>query len=462
MSHTSDESVPGPGNGPARLGISKKLAYALGQGGNVLTYQLISTFVLTLYLPTAGKGEALVPEYLLGVGAFAGLGTYLVLNVLSRGIDTFFDPWIANVSDRSHSRFGRRRFFMAVSVLPLSVVTGLIFLPPTSSSSTVNVVWLGVMLTTYYCLFSTYVAPYLALLPELVPDKKENTVVSTLQAAAALLGGLLATVVAPIVFLGGGDADRGPLKTMALVLAGVSFAMMVVPVIAIDEPRLVARGAGEAKSHKPFLESLKATFAFGPFVPYVFGANLFFFGFTVIQTAVPFYVEVLLKRPLSDVALVIGPLFGVAAVVFPAVAFVANKFGKKRVMIGAAVSMAALMGVGVPLLASVPWLALPLFALTGVPVACFLAVPNSMLADICDADARRTGERREAMFFGAQGFQQKIALGVAAGLFQWVASSFGWTVDDPLGVQLSGPLAAVALVGSALCFARYREHEVQQ
>ena len=444
------------------LGISLKLAYALGQGGNVLTYQLISTFVLTLYLPTAGKGAPLMPEFLLGFGAFAGIGTYIVLNVLSRGVDTLFDPWIANVSDRSTSRFGRRRFFMAVSVLPLAAATGLIFTPPSSSSSMLNVAWLGVTLTAYYCLFSTYVAPYLALLPELVPDKKENTVVSTMQAAAALLGGLIATVVAPLLFLGDADTDRGPLKTMALVLAGISFVMMLVPVLAIDERRLVAHSEGGAKSHKPFLESLKATFAFRPFVPYVFGANLFFFGFTIIQTGVPFYVEVLLKRPLSDVALVIGPLFGVAALAFPAVAYLANKLGKRNVMMAAGVALAVMMGVGVPLLPSMPGLALPLFALAGIPIACFLAVPNSMLADICDADARRSGERREAMFFGAQGFQQKIALGIAAGLFQWVASSFGWTVESPLGVQLSGPLAAVALVGSALCFWRYREQDVQR
>ncbi|MBI1944368.1 MAG: MFS transporter [Deltaproteobacteria bacterium] len=449
-------------NGPPRLGIWRKLAYALGQGGNVLTYQLISTFVLTLYLPTAGKGEPLMPEFLLAVGSFAGIGTYIVLNVLSRGIDTFYDPWIANVSDRSKSRFGRRRLFMAVSVLPLAAVTGLVFLPPSPTSSMLNVAWLGVMLTAYYCLFSAYVAPYLALLPELVPDKKENTVVSTLQAAAALLGGLIATVVAPLAFLGDADTDRGPLKTMALVLAGVSFLMMVVPVLAIDERRLVAQREGEAKSHKPFLESLKATFAFRPFVPYVFGNNLFFFGFTIIQTGVPFYVEVLLQRPLSDVALVIGPLFGVAALAFPVVAVLANRLGKRNVMVGAAVMLAAMMGVGVPLLPTMPSLALPLFALAGIPIACFLALPNAMLADICDADARRTGERREAMFFGAQGFQQKIALGIAAGLFQWVASSFGRTVDAPLGVQLSGPLAAVALIASALCFWRYRERDVQQ
>ncbi len=440
------------------MGIWRKLAYALGQGGNVLTLQLTSTFVLTLYLPTAGKGAPLTPEMLLPIPVVGA--TFVVLNLLSRGIDTFFDPYIANKSDLSQSRFGRRRIFMAVSVVPLALVTGLIFVPPVAHESMWNVAWLGFLLTAYYCLFSAYVAPYLALLPELVPDKRENTVVSTLMAAAALFGGLIATVVAPLVFLHDGDTDRGPVTLMACVLAAVSLVMMVVPIFAIDERRLAAPSDTEAKSHQPFLASLKATFAFKPFVPYVFGNNLFFFGFTIIQTGVPFYVEVLLKRPLSDVALVIGPLFGVAALAFPAVAFLANKLGKRPVMVGAALLLAVMMGVGVPLLPSLPWLALPLFALAGLPIACFLAVPNAMLADICDADARGSGERREAMFFGAQGFQQKIALGIAAGLFQWVASTFGRAVDSPLGVQLSGPLAAAALVASALCFLRYRERDL--
>lgn len=442
-----------------RLGMGRKIAYALGQGGNVLTYQLISTFVLALYLPTEGKGAPLVPELLLPIPVVGA--TYVVLNVLSRGVDTFFDPWIANRSDRSTARLGRRRFFMAASVLPLALVTALLFVPLVDGVSAVNVVWLGALLTIYYCLFSTYVAPYLALLPELFPDKKENTVVSTLQAAAALLGGLLATVVAPLLFLHDTDADRGPLTMMAIVLAVISGLMMLAPILAIDEPRLVQRSAGEAGSHKGFLESLKATFRYRPFVPYVLGTNLFFFGFTVIQTGVPYYVEVLLKRPLSDVALVIGPLFGVAALAFPGVAFLATRVGKRPVMIAAAVSFALMMGAGIPLLATLPALALPLFALAGLPVAAFLAVPNSMLADICDADARRSGERREAMFFGAQGFQQKIALGIAAGLFSGIAGTFGRTADNPLGVQLSGALAACALLTSALCFFRYPEADVQ-
>lgn len=434
----------------------RKIAYAMGQGGNVLTYQLIGTFVLTLYLPSEGKGSALMPEYLMGIG------TYVVLNILSRGVDTFFDPWIANRSDRSTSKFGRRRIFMAVSVLPLAVCTGAIFAPPDADATALNVVWLGVLLTTYYCLFSAYVAPYLALLPELVPDKKQNTIVSTMMAVMALVGGLFATIIGPQLFLSDSDVDRAPLRMMAFALSALAFVLMLVPILAIPEAKLAPQSEGGSKSHKGFVESLKATFSYKPFVAYVFGTNLFFFGFTIIQTGLPFYVEVLLKKPLSAVPTVFIPLFGVAALSFPAIAFIANKVGKRKVMIAGAVALAILMGAGVPMLPSMPFMAIPLFGLAGIPVACFLAVPNSMLADICDADAKRTGERREAMFFGAQGFQQKIALGIAAGLFQWLASAVGRTVDNPLGVQLSGPLAAVALIGSALCFWRYSERQVHE
>jgi glycoside/pentoside/hexuronide:cation symporter, GPH family len=443
-----------PAGSGRRLTMRQKLAYASGQAGNVLGYQLISTFILPLYTPPEGKGPNLVPGFILI------FGTIFVLNLLSRGIDTFFDPFIANLSDRSAHRLGRRRFFMLVSCAPLALFTGLIFFPPFGADSWANVVFLGVTMTVYFCLFSTYVAPYLALLPEIAPDKNENTTVSTMMAGAALFGAMLVSVVAPL-FLDADDPGRSSLKLMAGALAAVSFVFLVIPVIFVDERRLTARKEGEAASHLGLIASLKETFSDRAFVPYVFGSTLFFVGFTVVQTAAPNFVEVLLQKPLKDLGLVIGPLFGVAALSFFAVGRLQRTFGKRRLMIGGALSLAALMGFGVPLLPSMPGLALPLFAAAGVPIALFLALPNAILADVCSANAHRTGQRREGMFFGAQGFLQKVSLGVAVGVVSWLAEAFGKAVDAPLGVQLAGPLAALALIASAACFWLYPEARVQ-
>jgi GPH family glycoside/pentoside/hexuronide:cation symporter len=304
-------------------------------------------------------------------------------------------------------------------------------------------------------------------MPELAPDKEENTKLATFVAAGALLGGMIATVAAPAIFLSKQDVDNRPIQIMAAAMGIASLILMIIPIVVINEPKLVARAEGEAATHLGFVDSLKETLRDSAFVPYVLGTNLFFFGFTVIQTAVAFHVEVLLQRSKDDLGMVLTPLFGVAAIAFPAVAIAARRFGKRTVIIGAALAFAALMGVGIPLLKPAPEgssaviFAVALYAAAGLPVAAFLALPNSMLADICEANARRTGERREAMFFGAQGFLQKIALGAAAGGVAWLAEGLGKSTENPLGVQLSGPLAAASFVGAAICFWRYPEARVQ-
>ena len=82
-----------------------------------------------------------------------------------------------------------------------------------------------------------------------------------------------------------------------------------------------------------------------------------------------------------------------------------------------------------------------------------------MISDIANANALRSGERREAMFFGAQGFLQKVNLGVSTGVLAWLLD-FGRAVDNPLGVKLAGPVAGVVLLVAAVCFWRYPEQRI--
>jgi glycoside/pentoside/hexuronide:cation symporter, GPH family len=435
--------IAAPALASPRLTLGRKLVYAAGQAGNVLGYQLVSTYVLAFYAPPEGKGSALIPAFLAGA-----VPTYLLLNILARGFDTFWDPLVANWSDRSKHRLGRRRVFMLAGVLPLALTQAAIFFPPDPGASLRNVVWLGAMLTAYYGFFSVYVAPYLALLPELAPDKAENTSLSTLQAAAALFGAFCVMAASP---------ERAALQKAAAVLAALSFVLMLLPVLFIDERRLSARTAAEP-SHLGLFASLRATLSDRAFLPYVIGYTLFFFGFNMISTGVSFYVEVLMKAPLDDVGKVLGPMFGVAALCFPLLGPITRRASKKGAMIFSAVMLGALMAM-VPLVHDIR-LGMLLFALAGLPVAIFLAIPNAILADVCEASTRRTGERREAMFFGAQGFLQKISLGISTGVFQWVKDAFGSSADKPLGVELTGPITAGVLVLAALAFARYPEASV--
>jgi GPH family glycoside/pentoside/hexuronide:cation symporter len=90
----------------------------------------------------------------------------------------------------------------------------------------------------------------------------------------------------------------------------------------------------------------------------------------------------------------------------------------------------------------------------GVPLSALFVFPNALLADIIDYDASRTGERREALYYGMQATLQKAGLGLAAGLFALVLAVFGKSVDDPLGIRLIGPVAGVCSLIGYVIFAR--------
>lgn len=431
------------------LSLGHKLAYAAGQAGNVLGYSLVTGFALRFYLPpTSGEGAGvpLVPAAIAGV-----IPVWFTLNLIARGLDSWWDPYVANWSDKSSHKLGRRRVFMLAGCLPLALTTAAIFFPPDPAASLQNAAFVGAMLTLYYGMYSVYVAPYLALLPELAPDPKDNIVLSTIQAAAALLGALIALIGGPIL------AKQAGIPAMAAVFAGISLILLAIPIVLIDERRLAVSHYGPA-STLGFLESIKETLKDRSFLPYVLGSTLFWFGFNIVQSAAPYYVEVLMQKPLDFQAIAMAATFGVAILSFPFVGGAVGKLGKRRVMIFGSVLLAALLA-AIPLVEG-PLSGVALLGVAGVSVSILLAVPNAMLADVCNASARRTGQKREAMFFGAQGLLQKISLGLSTGLLGFLVDRFGRSAENPLGVKLSGPMASVALLGAAFFFFRYPEESV--
>jgi len=89
----------------------------------------------------------------------------------------------------------------------------------------------------------------------------------------------------------------------------------------------------------------------------------------------------------------------------------------------------------------------------GIPLAGLFVIPNAIIADLTDYDEMNTGQRREAMYFGAQGFCLKVTLGISTYLMTLMFEKFGNSAAEPLGVQLTGPVGGVfALLGMAAFF----------
>jgi glycoside/pentoside/hexuronide:cation symporter, GPH family len=157
-----------------------------------------------------------------------------------------------------------------------------------------------------------------------------------------------------------------------------------------------------------------------------------------------------------------GALFGVCLVTFPFVNRLTKRVGLKAVMIASLAVFAVIF----PLIALFPTppfglshlvYGIIVMGLAGIPLAGFFIVPDAIVAAVADLELTRSGQRREGMYFGVNGLFRKLNRGIST----VVSGALLQFAGDPVGLQLTGPVAAVAVGLGALIFLRYPEREVE-
>jgi len=439
-----------------------QILYSSGSGGFSIADRIWVSFMLYFYLPPAESG---MPE-LISNNTFWGFLTVAgLVTVFGRIVDAIADPLIGYWSDRSTSRLGRRKSFMVYGGLPMMAALALLFFPPTNNASTLNAVYMALMLGLTLFFFTVYVLPYLALIAELSHTESERINLVTIQALFNLVGVIVVMILGYILWgaLEKSGMDKATaLKATVLVLCGVGLIFCYIAVIPIDEKKY----CDSTPSQIGLFQSLKETLANRAFITYIIGTLAFWFGLNIVSQTATYYVTVLLHREEAFSGAVFGAVFGVALVMFPIINLVSKRVGKKAVMVFGLVVFA--IATGLLYLLGSETLVLPpttqafiIFGIMGIPVSILLLVPNAMLADVAEYDAILTGSRREAMCFSAQGFLEKINLGVSTLILAFLFSQFGKDVAAPLGVQISGPVAGVVCLLGVVGYALYPEKKVQ-
>ncbi|MEC9488312.1 MAG: MFS transporter [Halanaerobium sp.] len=415
----------------------QKFLYATGNGGATVLERIIVAWVVYLYLPP--DQQPLITPALVGAIVFGG-----------RIVDSIADPLFSYWTDTTSTRWGRRIPFMFVSGLPMVAMAVLIFSPPTELLSNLNAIWLLVTMGLFFIFFTSYLVAYLALLPELVRTTKARVQLSSLQAFFNILGAAIALIFSGILI------DMFGFQMMALILGGVSLILLYLPLLGIDEKKMCK---GKPMTFK-LITSFKMAVQNTHFIYYQLANLSFWFGFNIITISTSYYVTVLMGLSEAYVSIFMAITFGVAILSFPVINKLAVTYGKKK-----AFSLCLLLNtIFLPLIYFIPgtWGPLTpfikgiiLMALPGFPLAGLFVLPNAIVADITDIDEGITGQRREATFFGVQGFFQKIILGlstmVATGLF----NNLGYSVSKPLGVQITGPIAGIFSLLGLLIFLKY-------
>ncbi len=442
------------------LPLSRAVSYAIGQFGWALVIGIIINYLVYFYLPPSGAGlPRLIPEYyFLGFVSIIGL-----ITMGGRFLDAITDPWIASLSDRTSSRFGRRTVFMASGGLPMVILMFLVYFPPHSEPSIGNLTWLAVTVLLFYVAFTTYNVPYTALIAELGHNPRERLNLCTYISVTYFMG-MVVAAQAPILFGAFEEAfviSRVEAVQLTFGLLGlIALVCLYIPVFLVNENKY---SLGEPTS-VPLKESLRLTFSNRQFIFFTVSDLVYWIFMTILQTGLIYYVTVLLRQPEDFYSFLFILLMGGSFVCYPLVNLVAKRVGKKPVLLFSLVLFA--LSLLLTSQSGQDWVPLPLHqqgyllvALAFFPLAAFGILPNAIVADIAENDSLRTGSHREAIFFGARNFMMKLGQMIAMLIFTSLLV-FGRDVGDDLGIRLTG-LAGVCFCLLSLVFLKlYNEKKV--
>jgi GPH family glycoside/pentoside/hexuronide:cation symporter len=441
----------------AKLPFSKQIAYACGMIGWSIMTNTIIVMLPYFYLPPSGSGlTPFVPQLLL----FGVLNIMSVIAASGRLVDAFYDPFIGSLSDKSENKKGRRIPFMKWAVLPAALFCALTFCPPEKTESIHNAIWLTVTLILFFMGATTYIIPYNALLPELTDTAAEKVKLSSFQQVGFVIGIIISALVNNIADLVQNifhvlSRDSAVQYTIwgVCVFAGL---IMLVPVFAIDESKYAA---STKPAHLPVLLAIRKTFSQRNFKYYLISDFSYYMALSIISSGLLFFVTVLLHLPESMGGLLMLTMVLGSLVFYPVINYVSKRQGKKPIVLFSFALLSLIFAMiyflgKFPVSPKVQVYTLVLCA--AFPLASLGILPNAILAEIAEKDAKETGENREGMFFAVKYLFVKLGQTLGIALFAFL-TVYGKDPGHDYGLRLNG------ICGFALCliafffFMRFRE-----
>ncbi|MFZ5352334.1 MAG: MFS transporter [Bacillota bacterium] len=437
-----------------KLPVSIKWCYALGQLGWSILSGLVQVWLVWFY---NAPDNVPIPE-MIPKGAVLGFLTIIgLITMAGRFLDAITDPWIASMSDRSKNPKGRRIPFMRNAIIPFTLLTVLIFFVPNQTVSPLNIIWLTISLLSYYVFYTMYVAPYFALTSELGYTEKDRMDLSTYIALTWFLGYIIASSASFIwpIFVNNGMSLAASIRLSIIILSGIGFAFMLVPVLTISERKYVTAKPVPAD----FKKALKSTFKNRNFLIFEIFFLAYGIAITIFQTGNVYYVTVLLGLDETWVTIITALTGILAFILYPSVNLFANRLGKKKLCFFAMIMLvtAYLYCSFLGLMPFSPQLQAVVFILlAGIGFAVFGILPNAIVANIARNDGDRTGEYKEGMFFSVQTFMNKIGQMIAMVLFGSILL-FGKEPGNDLGIRLTGVIAAIIGLLALMLFTKYED-----
>lgn len=339
-----------------------------------------------------------------------------LIQTIMRIWDAITDPLVANWSDNTRTRWGRRRPFIFIGGILIALIFPLLWLPSETWDKTHTAIYLGIAAIVFITCHTIYVIPYEALGVELTEDTNERT---RLYAFRSYFGPVLGLGAAWLYAFIQSDFFGGTLngmRTMSWIFSGLFLATALWPAIFLEarKPKEI-----EHQGKLSLFKSMATAFTNRGFL--CVGATLFLGQLAANvfnQFSIYAQIYVLNRGNTKAGAVLAGWISVVHFIVFMTSIGIgsklAQKYSKRTVaIIGAVFTIIAGLSKYVLYNPKYPWLAIFTPILSAPPGAIGSFIVSAMMADVAFYDQWKTGQRREGIYTATASWLYKFALSIS-------------------------------------------------
>ena len=400
----------------SKFSLKKAIGYGVGQFSDTISLQMFNMYVFTFYFAVVGIDVNLITLVFI---------IWSLWNAIN-------DPLLGALSDRTKTRFGKRKPYIMVAIGPLCLIIILLFTPP-ANSKTVSFIYMLIMVILFDITYTAFDLNYASLFPEMFSNLQERAKSNAIKQIFTVLGLIFASIL-PTLFIPKLDKPEYLSNYgLAAVIMAIIIAAGVILLIffGIKEKIEFSKDYERAPS---FINSIKFSMRNKSFKPFIIANLAYWYVIGMLPTIVPLYGSFVLNIPEGEsflLGLLLGIAFISAAIFMVLWRFIAIKVGMKR---GYMLSFATFIITLLPMMfISTVEIAFIAFFIVGIGLSGALLFGDIVLAAIIDQDELSTGIRREGGYYGINALITKLSTILVIITINLVFNSSGWKVFNPTG-----------------------------
>lgn len=419
-----------------KLPLWRKIGYGVGDAGANFCWTFIASFIMIYCTNTLGVSSAVIGS----------------LMMISKILDGFSDIIMGRIIDKTHSKFGKARFWYLISILPLAIFTFLIFNVPTGFSDNGKCVYVFVLYTVVGAVFYTANnVAYSAMTALCTKDAKDRVQMGSYRFICAIAAVLIISsfTTGIVEYFGGGQKGW---TAVSLIYAIVCTICLLIPFFSVKELSEEELAEGETKEEKSNFFKDFACLIKNKYFVLILLMYIFMYIMSGVMSGMGIYFATYQLKNASLLGVLNMASRFPFIVVLPFVPYITAKVGmRKSILLGDAIGIvgSVLIVVG-GLTANFPMILVG-FVIRTVGTSPQTGALNALIAETDEYSYLKFGRRMTGTIYSCSSMGIKIGTGIGVALCGYLLDFSGF--NGKMAEQAASAITAINwsyLLGVAL------------